>query len=133
MKLAAPLAMLILSTPARSFLHARSSFVRHSRFSRFFASIAEPEVEDKRVPITLLSGFLGTGKTTLLRHTLQNKEGLKVGTVVNGEATYIAQTWISVPRALASFYGPHALYSQPLYTRALKQVRNLSPLSAPDM
>jgi len=37
-------------------------------------------------PVTLLSGFLGTGKTTLLQHVLENKEGRKVGVVVNDMA-----------------------------------------------
>ena len=41
------------------------------------------EVEDNRVPVTLLSGFLGAGKTSLLRHMLTNKEGLKIGVIVN--------------------------------------------------
>ena len=31
------------------------------------------ETPKKPVPITLLSGFLGTGKTTLLKHLLENK------------------------------------------------------------
>lgn len=30
------------------------------------------------LPVTLLSGFLGAGKTTLMRHVLTNKQGLKV-------------------------------------------------------
>ena len=33
---------------------------------------------DTRTPVTLLSGFLGSGKTTTLKHVLENKEGLKV-------------------------------------------------------
>jgi predicted AAA+ superfamily ATPase len=32
----------------------------------------------KIVPITLLTGFLGTGKTTLVQHILANKSGMKV-------------------------------------------------------
>ena len=34
-------------------------------------------------PFALLSGFLGTGKTTLLNHILTNREGLRVTVIVN--------------------------------------------------
>ena len=40
----------------------------------------------KVTPITILSGFLGTGKTSTLKHILENKAGLKVGVVVNDVA-----------------------------------------------
>merc|ERR1719162_2661443 len=39
-----------------------------------------------RVPVTILCGFLGAGKTTMVRHILQNREGMKVGVVVNDMA-----------------------------------------------
>eukprot|EP00929_Paragymnodinium_shiwhaense_P027795 TRINITY_DN16231_c0_g1_i2.p1 TRINITY_DN16231_c0_g1~~TRINITY_DN16231_c0_g1_i2.p1 ORF type:complete len:601 (+),score=113.49 TRINITY_DN16231_c0_g1_i2:91-1893(+) len=40
----------------------------------------------KAVPVVLLSGFLGTGKTTLLKHWLENADGDKIGVVVNDVA-----------------------------------------------
>ena len=38
---------------------------------------------DTRLPVTVLSGFLGAGKTTVLNHILHNRSGLKVAVIVN--------------------------------------------------
>eukprot|EP00945_MAST-04E_sp_MAST-4E-sp1_P008144 g8144.t1 len=45
------------------------------------------EEERPPTPVTLLSGFLGAGKTTMLKHILENKAGLKIGCVVNDVAS----------------------------------------------
>ena len=40
-------------------------------------------MENKITPITILTGYLGAGKTTLMNHILTNQDGYKVAVIVN--------------------------------------------------
>ena len=40
-------------------------------------------LHNNKLPVTVLSGFLGAGKTTVLSHILNNWQGKKVAVIVN--------------------------------------------------
>ena len=37
----------------------------------------------EKLPVTVITGFLGSGKTTLVKHLMQNPQGKRLAVVVN--------------------------------------------------
>ena len=36
-----------------------------------------------KIPVTIVTGFLGAGKTTLIRHVLENAAGRRLALIIN--------------------------------------------------
>ena len=41
------------------------------------------ETAEPRLPVTIITGFLGSGKTTLVNHILAQQHGLSIAVMVN--------------------------------------------------
>jgi G3E family GTPase len=84
--------LIAAATLLRTSASWQASTVRRS-IPTLFSTAADASTKEttsitkKPVPITLLSGFLGTGKTTALKYLLENTVGTKIGVIVNDVAS----------------------------------------------
>ncbi|WP_436638546.1 cobalamin biosynthesis protein CobW [Microbaculum sp. FT89] len=46
-------------------------------------SAPAPKLSGEKIPATVITGFLGAGKTTLVRHVLENANGRRIAIIVN--------------------------------------------------
>ena len=63
------------------------SFLRKALSSLSSSSSVDVESTTTPIPIILLAGFLGSGKTSTLKHLLENNSNVKIGVVVNDVAS----------------------------------------------
>ena len=52
-------------------------------FTKDISPEKSPETPRKRIPVIMLTGFLGSGQTTLLNHIFENNKNLKIGSIIN--------------------------------------------------
>ena len=111
----------------------RSSWLRPNRsiLSSLFATVVPPAVvdtsssssssssasskpydKDRKMPITILSGFLGAGKTSFLQHVLHSQTGMKFGLVVNDMATVNVDSKLIKQQTIGAFDGVDTLELQ---------------------
>jgi hypothetical protein len=85
------LRLLVAFTPSKLFpQHQRTFHPSHpssSLLTLFSTKTSEQSQQQKPIPTILLAGFLGSGKTTTLKHLLQNNQSIKIGTIVNDVAS----------------------------------------------
>ena len=60
-----------------------SSGNRESNWARRFKETEGLQNGDARLPVTVVTGFLGSGKTSLVKHILGNAKGLKILVIEN--------------------------------------------------
>lgn len=65
------------------------AIIHDNKSTRVFSTKDKDDaIQEKSIPpMTLLAGFLGSGKTTTLQNMLNNKDGIKIGVVVNDVAS----------------------------------------------
>ena len=66
-------------------------------------------MDKKEIPVLLLTGYLGSGKTTLVNRILSNVKGIRFAVIVNdiGEVNIDAELIQQGAERLHLLYSPH--------------------------
>ena len=67
------------------------------------ALVAKDDIDgtdSRRVPLTIVTGYLGAGKTTLVNYILREQHGKKVAVILNGLYTLLIYNTLSFPLIL---------------------------------
>jgi G3E family GTPase len=112
----------LASSPSSRFANNKMNSVASGRLMCTSAAVPaeqQHQFPDKKMPVTIISGFLGAGKTTFLQNLLTNTKGTKYGLVVNDMASVNIdsklikkQTASSSPSQLGDFDGVDTLELQ---------------------
>jgi cobalamin biosynthesis protein CobW len=92
-----------------------------------------------KIPVTVITGFLGAGKTTLIRHLLQNNQGRRIAVLVNefGEVGIDGDLLRSCQVCDDQSEPDHEIADAPpggdLAERAQPKPQNLAPNPAPNI
>ena len=71
------------SDPRTSAVAAIPEIAATERLASSAGSDSPPEAAGRRLPVTVVSGFLGSGKTTLVNRILTETHGMRLGVLVN--------------------------------------------------
>ena len=77
----------------------------------------------KTIPITLITGYLGAGKTTLINHILRNTKNHKMAVIVNSFYVQIMEIKAQTPQRLQKKLLIHA--SKPSLLALVRMVANI--------
>lgn len=106
-------------------------FAQGAQAARALSQSSQPAMQEP-VPVTLITGFLGAGKTTLVNHVLHSDHGFRIAVIVNAEGLGIEKALVQNGVDGRRGGGAHAaLFTSQSRIVAYKAPPRLPPRSSP--